>query len=215
MADARVAAGGMWRNRTDVFVAVGVIAVVMMMLIPLPASAARRPDGRQPRAVDPHHPDRALHPARPRVLRLPDAAAGDHRLRPGPERQLDPPDPLAGGAVRRSDHPGVRHFRRRGERHRGLRHRVHHLHHHHRGAVHRHHQGRHPGRGGGRALHPRRAARQADGHRGRVQLGAHHRGGGHPAEERTCSARRTSTAPWTAPRSSSRATSRSASSSRS
>jgi flagellar biosynthesis protein FlhA len=37
MADARVAPGGMWRNRTDVFVAVGVIAVVMMMLIPLPA----------------------------------------------------------------------------------------------------------------------------------------------------------------------------------
>ena len=37
MADARAVAGGMWRNRTDVFVAVGVIAVVMMMLIPLPA----------------------------------------------------------------------------------------------------------------------------------------------------------------------------------
>src|SRR5512136_1835707 len=37
MADARAVVGGLWRNRTDVFVAVGVIAVVMMMIIPLPA----------------------------------------------------------------------------------------------------------------------------------------------------------------------------------
>lgn len=35
MADARTVARDFWRNRTDVFVAVGVIAVVMMMLIPL------------------------------------------------------------------------------------------------------------------------------------------------------------------------------------
>ena len=37
MADARAVAGDFWRNRTDVFVAFGVIAVVMMMIIPLPA----------------------------------------------------------------------------------------------------------------------------------------------------------------------------------
>ena len=37
MADARAVVGGVWRNRTDMFVAVGVIAVVMMMIIPLPA----------------------------------------------------------------------------------------------------------------------------------------------------------------------------------
>ncbi|MCX7032006.1 MAG: flagellar biosynthesis protein FlhA [Spirochaetes bacterium] len=37
MADARAVVGGLWRNRTDLFVAVGVIAVVMMMIIPLPA----------------------------------------------------------------------------------------------------------------------------------------------------------------------------------
>jgi flagellar biosynthesis protein FlhA len=37
VADARAVVGGIWRNRTDMFVAVGVIAVVMMMIIPLPA----------------------------------------------------------------------------------------------------------------------------------------------------------------------------------
>jgi flagellar biosynthesis protein FlhA len=37
MADARTVVGDFWRNRTDLFVAVGVIAVVMMMIIPLPA----------------------------------------------------------------------------------------------------------------------------------------------------------------------------------
>ncbi|OHD71580.1 MAG: flagellar biosynthesis protein FlhA [Spirochaetes bacterium RBG_13_68_11] len=37
MADARAVVGGLWKNRTDMFVAVGVIAVVMMMIIPLPA----------------------------------------------------------------------------------------------------------------------------------------------------------------------------------
>jgi len=37
MADARAVVGDFWRNRTDVFVAVGVIVVVMMMIIPLPA----------------------------------------------------------------------------------------------------------------------------------------------------------------------------------
>jgi flagellar biosynthesis protein FlhA len=37
MADARSVAGSIWRNKSDIFVAVGVIVVVMMMLIPLPA----------------------------------------------------------------------------------------------------------------------------------------------------------------------------------
>ncbi len=37
MADARTVAGSIWQNRSDIFVAVGVIVVVMMMLIPLPA----------------------------------------------------------------------------------------------------------------------------------------------------------------------------------
>ena len=37
MADARSVAGGLWKQRSDVLVAVGVIVVVMMMLIPLPA----------------------------------------------------------------------------------------------------------------------------------------------------------------------------------
>jgi flagellar biosynthesis protein FlhA len=37
MADARTVAGSLWQNRNDVLVAVGVIVVVMMMLIPLPA----------------------------------------------------------------------------------------------------------------------------------------------------------------------------------
>jgi flagellar biosynthesis protein FlhA len=36
VADARAVVGGLWKNRTDMFVAVGVIAVVMMMIIPLP-----------------------------------------------------------------------------------------------------------------------------------------------------------------------------------
>jgi flagellar biosynthesis protein FlhA len=37
MADARTVAGSLWRNKSDIFVAAGVILVVMMMLIPLPA----------------------------------------------------------------------------------------------------------------------------------------------------------------------------------
>lgn len=37
MADTRAIAGSIWKNRTDIFVAVGVIVVVMMMLIPVPA----------------------------------------------------------------------------------------------------------------------------------------------------------------------------------
>lgn len=37
MADARAVVGSLWQNRSDVFVAVGVILVLMMMLIPLPA----------------------------------------------------------------------------------------------------------------------------------------------------------------------------------
>jgi flagellar biosynthesis protein FlhA len=37
MADARTVAGSLWKQRSDVLVAVGVIVVIMMMLIPLPA----------------------------------------------------------------------------------------------------------------------------------------------------------------------------------
>jgi flagellar biosynthesis protein FlhA len=37
MADARAIAGNLWQQRSDVLVAIGVIVVVMMMLIPLPA----------------------------------------------------------------------------------------------------------------------------------------------------------------------------------
>ena len=90
---------------------------------------------------------------------------------------------VQGQPVRRAGHPGLRHLRGGHRRRAGLRDRLHHLHHHHRRAVHRHHQGRHPRRRGGRPLHPGRPARQADGHRGGVQLGPDHRGGGHPQEE--------------------------------
>ncbi len=37
MADARTVAGSLWKQRSDVLVAIGVIVVIMMMLIPLPA----------------------------------------------------------------------------------------------------------------------------------------------------------------------------------
>jgi flagellar biosynthesis protein FlhA len=37
MADARTVAGGLWQQRSDVLVAIGVIVVVMMLLVPLPA----------------------------------------------------------------------------------------------------------------------------------------------------------------------------------
>ncbi len=153
-----------------------------------PDPAARRAPGRlhggEPRAVPAHHPHGALHAPRAGVLRVPHAAADRHRLRPGAQRVLHAAHPLQGQPVQRAHRAGLRHLRGRHQGRRRLRHRPHHLHHHHRRAVHRHHEGRHARRRSGGPLHPGRPPRQADGHRGGVQLGPPHRGGGDEEEER-------------------------------
>ncbi|PRD39654.1 UNVERIFIED_CONTAM: hypothetical protein NCL1_01316 [Trichonephila clavipes] len=106
------------------------------------------------------------------LQRLPDRAAGRHAAAPGPERGLDargadggPPGP----GRRRPGHRGLRplHHRRqfRG-RHCGLRHSGDHQ-------LHGGDQGRRPCLGSDRALHPRRHAGQADGHRRRPQRRHH------------------------------------------
>ena len=68
------------------------------------------------------------------------------------------------------------------------------------------HERRRPRRRGGRPLHARRHAGQADGDRRRPQHRPDHRRGGAQAPRRRSPRRPTSTARWTVPRSSSRAT---------
>ena len=66
--------------------------------------------------------------------------------------------------------------------------------------------GARPRRRGGRAVHPRRDARQADGIDADLNVGPHRPGRGPQRRREICSARPTSTARWTARPSSSRAT---------
>ena len=117
----------------------------------------------------------------------------------------------AGGRRRGADLRRVRHRRR--HRHRQDRRRPDHLLDHRPDPVRGHHQGRHAHQRGGRPIHPRRHARQADGHRRRPERRHRSTSARPSAAGRRSPSRPTSSARWTVPASSSAATPSPASSS--
>ena len=159
-------------RRGNLLFSVGMIAIVFILVLPLPTwmidallslSIAHR-------GAD-HHAD-LEHQEADRLQRLPHAAAFRHALPPRPQHRDDARDPHPGR--RGQPHQRLRPIRRAGQ----LRHRPGDLHHPDDHQFHRHHQGRGPRRGSFRALHPGRHARQADEHRCRPQRRHHLRARG-------------------------------------
>ena len=90
-----------------------------------------------------------------------------------------------GGGIRREDGSGLRYLRCGLLRIRGSGYRAYHLYNYHSRSVYRHHQRRHPsGRGGGE-IYPGLPSGKADGHRSGVQLRGDHRRRGNQEEKRS------------------------------
>ena len=159
---------------SQIGVPAAVVAIVVMMVVPLPTMLLDLLLRLQPGRRHRHPAGQHVRAEAARLLDLPVAAADRHAVPPGPQRQLHPA--RAPARQRRQGHRELRALRRR----RLARRRPRDLPHPRRDPVHRDHQRRRPGGRGRRPLHPRRHARQADGDRRRPQRRPHHRGRGPP-----------------------------------
>ena len=169
---------------SDIGLALGVVALLSVLILPLPTLLLDLGLALSITAVGSGPDGGAVPQPAARLLQLPDAAAADHSAAPVAQRRRHPADPVARQrrpARRRPRGGGVRRLpdgRRRGDRADRLLDPA-------GGELHGHHQGLRPHRRGRRAVQPGRDARQADGDRRRPLRRPDRREGSAPPPPRT------------------------------